>query len=97
MYSLAFVVIIIGVTRAILLGINAQANIQYIIVLTTIELAANVVIGSLPGISSVFTRKYVYSKPGWSTQEWPSKLSRRQQPWVIGDNGETELGFSQSL
>lgn len=45
-------------------------------VLTMVELTTTVVIGSLPGISSVFTRKYVYGSAGRSTREWTGRLSR---------------------
>ena len=59
-YGLAVIAITVSIIRAVLLGNNAQANVKYIMILTMVEVATSVVVGSLPGISSFFIRKYVY-------------------------------------
>jgi hypothetical protein len=66
-YSLAGITIIISIVRAVLLGLNTDASLEHISILTMIEVMTIVVVGCLPGLSSTFTRKYVYhvtSKPG---------------------------------
>jgi len=92
-YSLA---IIVSTTRIVLLGINAQANIKYITVLTQFELTTAVVVGSLPGISSVFTRKYVYGKGNTVGQNASSKTSRVQHPRIQVDRTWSELDSSEN-
>jgi len=66
-YGLASVAIIVSVVRAALLGVNPQSNVKYIMSLTMIELATCIVVGCVPCISSTFTRKYVYSRRGTSS------------------------------
>jgi hypothetical protein len=65
-YSLAVITIIISILRAVLLGLNTDTSLEHISILTMIEVMTIVVVGCLPGLSSTFTRKYVYhvtSKP----------------------------------
>lgn len=57
-YSIAFVAIIVTITRIILLATDVQNSIKRIMVLTTIEGTVIIVIGILPGISSSFTKRY---------------------------------------
>lgn len=58
-YSLAGITIIISILRAVLLGLNTNASLELISILTMIEVMTIVVVGCLPGLSSTFTRKYV--------------------------------------
>lgn len=59
-YSLAGITIIISILRAVLLGLNTGASLELISIITMIEVMTTVVVGCLPGLSSAFTRKYVY-------------------------------------
>lgn len=59
-YGLAGITIIISILRAVLLGLNTDASLEHLSILTMIEIMTTVVVGCLPGLSSTFTRKYVY-------------------------------------
>lgn len=59
-YSLAGLTIIISILRAVLLGLNRGASLEHISILTMIEVMTIVVMSCLPGLSSTFTRKYIY-------------------------------------
>ena len=95
-YGLAFTVIVVSVTRIVLLGINAKANIKYITVLTMFELTTAVIVGSLPGISSVFTRKYVYGKGSTNTKNGYNKSSRLPHQRMHIDQSWAELDSSEN-
>lgn len=58
-YSIAFVDIIVSVTRIVLLATDVQNSLKRIMALTSIETTVCLVVGILPGISSSFTKRYV--------------------------------------
>ena len=91
-YSLAVITIIISILRAVLLGLNTDASLEHISILTMIEVMTVVVVGCLPGLSSTFTRKYVYhvtSKPasGSAAGQRRSKSSYRNFVELRESNG----------
>ena len=66
---------------------------MYIIILTIIELAVINVVGALPGISSAFTRKYVYGSGGSKATGFEDKtdFSRLQEKRAGGGEPPIEL------
>ncbi|RYP41585.1 hypothetical protein DL767_000927 [Monosporascus sp. MG133] len=74
-YGLAIISIIVTIIRAILLATDAQHNLKKIFILTTIELTVCILIGALPGVSSPFTRRYIYGSTSASTKQPPSGLN----------------------
>ena len=102
-YGLAVIVITVSIIRAVLLGNNAQANVRYIMVLTMVEVATSVVIGSLPGISSFFIRKYVYgatddkyfSSRGAASYYKRTTFSQLREPSEGGAKSSIELSTPQ--
>ena len=102
-YGLAVIVITVSITRAVLLGKNAQANVRYIMVLTMVEVATSVAVGSLPGISSFFIRKYVYgvtdvkysSSRGAAGYYKRSTFSQIREPSEGGAKSSIELSTPQ--
>lgn len=87
-YSLAFIAIFISLSRAVIFTQMDPKHVGRIVeILTMVELATTNVIGCLPGISSLFTRKYVstvsretgaYRMDGFSqisNHSCPSKLA----------------------
>ena len=68
-YSLAGITIIISILRAVLLGLNRGASLEHISILTMIEVMTIVVVGCLPGLSSTFTRKYIYHDISYPVSE----------------------------
>jgi hypothetical protein len=102
-YGLAVIVIAVSIVRAVLLGNNAQANVRYIMVLTMVEVATSVVVGSLPGISSFFIRKYVYggtddkyfSSRGVASYYKRTTFSQLREPSEGGAKGSIELSTPQ--
>lgn len=99
-YCLTFIVIIFSTIRIVLLGVNASANIKYIMVITMAELTTVVIVGALPGISSVFTRKYVEGKGNPVASYGTAKLSRRPpqsnhdgNTWLEIDDTESQEGL----
>ncbi|KAJ2906540.1 hypothetical protein MKZ38_001183 [Zalerion maritima] len=59
-YSLALVAVVVTIARVILLVTNADQSIRLIMLLSSAENAICIIVGVLPGISSTFTRRYVY-------------------------------------
>lgn len=104
-YLLTLIVIIFSTIRIVLLGVNAQANIKYVMVITMAELTTVVIVGAVPGISSIFTRKYVEGQGNLGTQYATPKLSRRPQPstregntWLeIDDDTESQEGLKTGV
>lgn len=102
-YGLVVIVIAVSIIRAVLLGNNAQANVRYIMVLTMVEVATSVVVGSLPGISSFFIRKYVYggtndkyfSSRGVSSYYKRTTFSQLREPSEGGAKNSIELSTPQ--
>jgi hypothetical protein len=103
-YGLTLIVIIFSTIRIVLLGVNAQANIKYIMIMTMAELTTVVIVGAVPGISSIFTRKYVEGKGNPATQYATPKLSRRPQQsnrdgntWLEIDDTESQEGLNTGV
>ena len=102
-YGLAVIAITVSIIRAVLLGNNAQANIKYIMILTMVEVATSVVVGSLPGISSFFIRKYVYggtdgkyfSSRDVSSYYKRTTFSQLREPLEGGAKSSIELSKTQ--
>lgn len=59
-YSLGLISIAVTIARIVLLATDAHHSIEKIILLSQAEMTTCIVIGILPGVSSVFTRKYIY-------------------------------------
>ncbi|RYP37691.1 hypothetical protein DL768_010841 [Monosporascus sp. mg162] len=76
-YSLAIISIVVTIIRAILLATDSQHNLKRILILTAIELTVCILIGVLPGVSSAFTRRYVYGSTSASSRQPPSGLNDR--------------------
>lgn len=103
-FSIAFVALIVSIVRVTLLATNANNSIQKIMILSTIEMTASIVIGILPGLSSSFTRRYVQagtetpksssrSKIGRSRRQTFTQLSAHRIPGVkdVVDTSSMEL------
>ncbi|RYP73202.1 hypothetical protein DL770_007831 [Monosporascus sp. CRB-9-2] len=76
-YGLAVISIAVTIIRAILLATDAQNNLKRILILTAIELTVCILIGVLPGVSSAFTRRYVYGSASASSKQPPPGLNDR--------------------
>ncbi|KAH7017922.1 hypothetical protein B0J12DRAFT_688678 [Macrophomina phaseolina] len=74
-YGLAVVSTIVSIVRAVLLGIQTESSLKHLSVLTMVEVTTIIVIGCLPGVSSTFTRGYVYHQN--STNQKSGKATRR--------------------
>lgn len=59
-YSIGLISISVSIARIILLATDARHSIEKIMLLSVAEITTCLVIGVLPGISSVFTKKYIY-------------------------------------
>lgn len=73
-YSLGFISIAVSIARIVLLATDASHSIEKIILLSQAEITTCIVIGILPGVSSVFTRKYIY---GISSSSSSAHAARR--------------------
>ncbi|KAF1958774.1 hypothetical protein CC80DRAFT_19687 [Byssothecium circinans] len=58
-YSITFCSVIVSIVRAILLSANARSNADAVRVLSMIEVSTTIIVGAVPCISSVFTKKFV--------------------------------------
>ncbi|RYO96012.1 hypothetical protein DL765_011750 [Monosporascus sp. GIB2] len=76
-YGLAIISIVVTIIRAILLATDPQYNLKRIFILSAIELTVCILIGALPGVSSPFTRRYVYGPTSASSKEPPPGVNRR--------------------
>ncbi|KAH6967692.1 hypothetical protein BKA56DRAFT_678849 [Ilyonectria sp. MPI-CAGE-AT-0026] len=59
-YSLGLISIAVTIARIVLLATDARHSTEKIMLLSQVEVTTCIVIGVLPGVSSAFTRKYIY-------------------------------------
>ncbi|KAM5353075.1 hypothetical protein ACJZ2D_017044 [Fusarium nematophilum] len=72
-YSIGLISIAVSIARIVLLATNARQSIEKIMLLSVAEITTCLIIGVLPGISSVFTKKYIY---GMSSSSSPTPAAR---------------------
>lgn len=62
-----------------LLGTDPESNLEIIMILSTAEMSATVVVGALPCISSAFVRKYVGNSCEKTFFSWKGSIAQRYQ------------------
>jgi hypothetical protein len=77
-YSLGIISIAVNITRIVLLATDAQHSVTKIMILSQAEVTTCIVIGVLPGISRVFTKKYLQGSS--ASKDGAGQLFDRDQP-----------------